>query len=128
MSNFQCINDLSYKEKEAILKDIKYYKEIKNRYQKSAIDSTIDDTINYRGQNYGKFEGTAGAAQALKNAFRYQMRIREKYLDPDQQEALEMILHKIARIINGNPDYVDNWHDIAGYAKLVEDRLNGNAR
>jgi len=39
-----------------------------------------------------------------------------------------MILHKIARIVNGDPDYTDSWHDIAGYAKLVEDRLNGIGR
>lgn len=44
-------------------------------------------------------------------------------LDPDQKEALEMIVHKIGRILNGDPDYADSWHDIAGYAKLVEDRL-----
>jgi len=44
-------------------------------------------------------------------------------LDADQQEALEMIAHKIARILNGDPNYVDSWVDIAGYAKLVADRL-----
>jgi hypothetical protein len=44
-------------------------------------------------------------------------------LAPDQQEALEMIQHKIARILNGDPDYFDNWHDIAGYATLVAMRL-----
>ena len=32
-----------------------------------------------------------------------------------------MILHKLARILNGDPNYVDSWHDIAGYAILVED-------
>jgi len=31
-----------------------------------------------------------------------------------------MILHKIARILNGDPEYSDNWHDIAGYATLIE--------
>ena len=121
MSNYQCINDLSYENKSTS-------NVASNMASNMILNRTVDGTIDARGQNYGKFEGTAGAAQALKNAFRYQMRIREKYLDADQQEALEMILHKIARIINGNPDYVDNWHDIAGYAKLVEDRLNGNAR
>ena len=35
-----------------------------------------------------------------------------------------MIFHKIGRIVNGDPNYADSWHDIAGYAKLVEDRLN----
>jgi hypothetical protein len=44
-------------------------------------------------------------------------------LTDDQWEAMEMIAHKLARIINGDPDYHDNWADIAGYAKLVADRL-----
>jgi hypothetical protein len=46
----------------------------------------------------------------------------------DQWEALEMIVHKIGRIVNGNPDVVDHWVDIAGYAKLVSDRLQGVER
>lgn len=37
-----------------------------------------------------------------------------------QREALEMIVHKIGRIISGNPHFRDHWADIAGYAKLVE--------
>ena len=42
---------------------------------------------------------------------------------PDQREALEMIQHKVARILNGDPTYTDNWIDIAGYATLVANRL-----
>jgi len=41
----------------------------------------------------------------------------------DQDEALDMIAHKIGRIVNGDPDYEDSWRDIAGYATLVADRL-----
>lgn len=40
-----------------------------------------------------------------------------------QREAIEMICHKLARIVNGDPYYADSWTDIAGYAKLVADRL-----
>lgn len=32
------------------------------------------------------------------------------------------------KITNGDPDYADNWADIAGYATLVKDRLEGNER
>jgi hypothetical protein len=49
-------------------------------------------------------------------------------LAPDQREALEMIQHKVARILNGDPSYHDSWHDIAGYATLVADRLAGVER
>jgi len=34
-----------------------------------------------------------------------------------------MICHKISRIVNGDPNYKDSWHDIIGYAKLIEDKL-----
>ena len=44
-------------------------------------------------------------------------------LNDVQAQALEVIADKIARILNGDPNYADNWHDIQGYAKLVEDRL-----
>ena len=46
-------------------------------------------------------------------------------LDPDMAEALDMIQHKIARILNGDLRYADSWHDIAGYATLVDKGLNG---
>jgi hypothetical protein len=38
-----------------------------------------------------------------------------------------MILHKIARIVNGDSNYADSWHDIGGYAKLVVDELNNKS-
>jgi hypothetical protein len=36
-----------------------------------------------------------------------------------------MIMHKIARIMNGDPNYRDSWVDIAGYAQIVADRIVG---
>lgn len=85
----------------------------------------IADTLSERGNRYGRFEDHAMLAQALK----YEMRRAPKWrqLADDQREALEMIQHKIARILNGDPDYADSWHDIAGYATLIDDRLNGNS-
>jgi len=44
---------------------------------------------------------------------------------PDHKEALEMIQHKIARILNGDPNYADSWQDIAGYAQLIVKRIEG---
>jgi hypothetical protein len=44
-------------------------------------------------------------------------------LTPDKKEALEVIQHKIARILNGNPEFHDSWHDIVGYARLAADRV-----
>jgi hypothetical protein len=89
---------------------------------------TIDEVLEERGQRYGNFTGHAEVAQRLKLVISESLQQRAKVLTVDQQEALEMIAHKIARIINGDPNYADSWTDIAGYAKLVADRLEGNAR
>lgn len=75
-----------------------------------------------RGKNYGKFEDQAKIAFALADAMRVPGWER---LSVDQKHALRIISDKIARMLNGNPDYIDNWVDIAGYATLVVRRLEG---
>jgi hypothetical protein len=89
---------------------------------------TIDTTLTERGARYGKFIGHAEVTQNLKRTIAIALADREKTLAKDQQEALDMIAHKIGRIVNGDPDYADSWIDIAGYAKLVADRLQGVER
>ena len=83
----------------------------------------VDAILDERGTRYGKFKDHAGISQQLKDV----MRNKEGWmrLDADQRESLEMVVHKIARILNGDPDYIDSWIDIAGYTKLVADRLQG---
>jgi hypothetical protein len=88
----------------------------------------LSDTLNERGSRYGSFVGHAQVTMGLKLLCRQELESRGKALEPDQQEALDMIFHKIGRIVNGDPDYADSWHDIAGYAQLVADRLNGVVR
>jgi hypothetical protein len=90
---------------------------------KSAQD--IDAVLNTRATTYGSFEDVAEFAQEMKNAIRM---CNNTELDDDQIEALDMIASKIARIVNGDPNYVDSWIDIAGYATLVADRLHGKVR
>lgn len=41
------------------------------------------------------------------------------------REALDMLANKLSRALNGNPEYVDTWLDIAGYAQLVVDHIKG---
>ena len=81
---------------------------------------TIEKTLKQRQKTHGDFATHAKISQELKNV----MREHGLYeLDADQIEALEMVAHKIARILNGNPNYFDSWHDVAGYSTLVADRL-----
>lgn len=86
---------------------------------------TIDDTLQERGTRYGRFETHADITQALKSV----MAVTPKWahLSNDQKEALEMVAHKIGRILNGDPDYADSWVDIAGYSTLVANRLDGKS-
>lgn len=83
--------------------------------------SNIDSTLNERGDRYGEFAGHANVTQNLKRVMGQHPGWRK--LKDDQKEALEMTAHKIGRILNGDPDYIDSWHDIIGYVRLVEQRL-----
>jgi hypothetical protein len=81
---------------------------------------SIAKTLKQRQKTHGDFATHAAISQELK-AVLWKHDFQE--LEHDQVEALEMICHKIARILNGNPNHKDHWHDIAGYATLVGDRL-----
>lgn len=83
--------------------------------------STLDRTLQQRGDRYGTFEENAQVAQALKDVVRCSS--NWKTMASDQREAVDMVLSKISRLTTGDPDYLDNWHDIAGYAQLIETRL-----
>ena len=89
---------------------------------------TIDEVLSERGARYGTFKGHAEISQHLKMTVKRYLEKREQHLADDQMEALEMICHKLARIINGDPNYHDSWTDVAGYSQLVADRLQGVAR
>ena len=85
----------------------------------------INQTLEERGSRYGTFVGHATVTQDLKSIIEIHLDERNKTLAHDQKEALDMICHKIGRIINGDADYDDSWIDIAGYATLVAKRLRG---
>ena len=83
--------------------------------------SNVDTTLNGRGNEHGEFKHHAVISQDMKITMHNCTNWDN--LDYDMQEALDMIQHKIARILNGNPKHIDSWHDIQGYARLVERRL-----
>ena len=82
----------------------------------------IEKTLSERGNRYGDFCNHALITQTIKHTMT--LTPNWKNLSPDKKECLEMIAHKIGRILNGDPEYVDSWHDIAGYATLVEKELS----
>ena len=100
--------------------------------------SNIKAILAERGSNYGSFDGHSVITQGIKLVMARDWESLQSLLDslrkydptPDevtssasQQEALDMIAHKLGRIINGNPYYVDSWVDIVGYAQLIVNEL-----
>jgi len=90
--------------------------------------TNVDAVLDSRAKDYGKFIDGAEIMQMLKRLVHNYIAKRGTPLAFDQREAIDMIIHKLGRIINGNPDKVDHWVDIAGYSTLVADRLQGDAR
>lgn len=84
-------------------------------------ESNIDQTLAERGQRYGEFDEHARITQNIKRAMIDSPNWTK--LSDDKKEALDMVAHKIGRILNGDPEYHDSWHDLVGYAKLVADAL-----
>jgi hypothetical protein len=78
---------------------------------------SVEKILEERGSQYGEFSILAYLSHNLKKEIK-EMGGYNNML-PYQKEALDMIIHKIARICNGNPNYIDSWKDISGYATLV---------
>ena len=80
----------------------------------------VDATLNERQSQYGDFENVAEMTQGLlfvMGQYGYESM-------PDMhKEALHMICSKMARIVNGDHNHLDSWHDIGGYAKLIENNI-----
>ena len=97
--------------------------------------ASTEETLKERGERYGKFTRHAEITQKLKATMfkgahmhpetTERVKSRVAKMQHDQIECLEMIAHKLGRILNGDPNYGDSWRDIAGYATLVADRLEG---
>ena len=109
---FQNSSNLQLEEQKLLILDfIKTFK----------LNDSIDAILNERAKTHGDFKNQAFLSQLLKRNFSLN---RKSNLIETQKEAIDMILHKIARIGAGNPNEVDHWRDIAGYATLVAKELN----
>lgn len=106
------------------------------KIEPKVVTTGVESTLEQRGNRYGDFSDHSRISQALQDVMRQHRARLIPYpkdeldwftpwdqLTPVAKQALTVIADKIARILNGDPNYADNWHDIQGYAKLVEDRL-----
>lgn len=67
-----------------------------------------------RDHQHGGMEAVGCVAQGIKGA----MRLGRNWdrLSPGRQEALDMVAHKIGRVLSGaDPRDLQHWEDLAGY-------------
>jgi hypothetical protein len=82
----------------------------------------VESVLQDRGKTHGAFKDHARIVGRLKDIVSEECRDRclrgQQPLTPEHREALDMIMHKVGRIIAGQAEFADHWVDIAGYAKL----------
>lgn len=88
----------------------------------AAIGGKVAATLDEREHQYGSFEKVAATTVQLMAIIGSGESASK--LSDSQNEALHMICSKIARIVNGDVKYIESWHDIAGYATLIENELS----
>lgn len=90
---------------------------------------TVQAVTEERGERYGDFRGHATASQSLKQIVEDALSDNPQFnamTKSDQFvvcEGLGMIMHKVGRIVNGDPTYDDSWIDIEGYSKITRERV-----
>jgi hypothetical protein len=88
--------------------------------------------LSERGKTHGDWSVHARITCKLKDVISDECRDRclrgQQPLTCEQREALDMIMHKVGRIIAGDASYYDHWEDIAGYAKLYKKRTTAGVR
>ena len=82
----------------------------------------ITATLTERGNRYGTFDSNAALSQTLKQTLHTAPNWNS--LPNYMKEALEMVMHKISRLLNGDFTYTDNVIDILGYTQLMLDEMN----
>jgi hypothetical protein len=82
----------------------------------------VSELLADRGATHGDFRSSSVTMQQFKRAARRSPNWEN--MSDMQREALDMILHKIGRVLHGDPRHKDHWDDIAGYATLVAQELD----
>lgn len=87
--------------------------------------SKIDETLAERQAQYGCFEDVAFTTESIMGILSKVRSNGLQDLPHTHRMALYMIASKMARIVNGDFNSIDGWHDIGGYARLIEKLIKG---
>ena len=82
--------------------------------------------LSERNNTHGDFGECAAVSQGILRVLSTGSRWND--LNDVQREAIQMISHKLHRIVCGDPNEQDHFLDIAGYATLVVKDLKKNKK
>lgn len=89
---------------------------------------TTEKLMHHAREQFGDFAAMAAIVQYLKQATRaHRSGVGLPALNATQQEAMDMILHSVGRVINGDANGKKGWQDIATYALRVVERAEADA-
>lgn len=83
--------------------------------------SNVYEVLQQRAGTHGHYPEHAEISQQLKLTMIHAR--NWNILTSSQRESLEMIAHKIGRILAGDPNHNDHWDDTAGYATLASQAI-----
>lgn len=84
------------------------------------------EILNQRGPVYGDFVNNAKMHRKLWDAIMHGLLLSGRTvsdLPPDTVTAADMIALKLSRLFTGDVNDLDGWDDIAGYARLIANRI-----
>ena len=85
---------------------------------------TVNNTLEERGKVYGDYKGGTELRGSIL------MLIGDRYEEVNGRKMSFDELHKFIDVISklsrlaASPNHKDSWHDLAGYAKLVEEMID----
>ena len=82
-------------------------------------DSSVAETLAQRGGVYGKFNEQVKCVSALVSAMTDCATANNLLVSQEQKAEWYYLAIKLARIAS-NPEHTDSYHDLAGYAMLLE--------
>ena len=87
-------------------------------------EGNLQDTLNERGSVYGNYDEVLRTRASIMNTIKAHHRVKNGHeMSQETEIGFSDIVLKLVRA-SGSPNYSDSFHDLAGYATLMEERAN----
>ena len=83
--------------------------------------TNLQDTLKVRKNVHGNFCESAVTHDKLMDVVWNTP--NWSHMDAAKRRSIHMICEKLSRILWGDYNFADHWHDIAGYATLIDQQL-----